>query len=612
MQAQTDSTVLLQQIEVTAERIELTDIGKHTDQIDTTYISHRHASNLASLLTMNTPLFVRSYGAGTLATVGIRGGNASHTQIIWNGIPIRNPMIGLIDLALLPSAFIDQAAVHYGGHGAAFGSGAVGGLISLSNNPVSLSDQLSFQFVGGSWGRRDGHVRIDYGLKKIRFSSRFFSQSADNNYRYRINKDLPEKNQVHHHLLSQGILQEISWRPADNQSLTARIWFQYADREIPPTSTQNASQAAQQDEHLRASIQYHYHGHKFHWQIKTAWLDENIDYQDTLILLFTENRFKTWLTELETSFGINKNILVTGGINTEISSAESANYLAGTKRGQSALFSSASLYAGDWLWRIQMREEVSDGVWSPLLVDFAAEWKFLRNLTFKSSVSRNYRIPTLNDLHWRPGGNPSLLPEKGWTIEGGVSWSSRVRATQWSSSLTAYSRHIDQWIMWMPPVKDVSLFWSPINIAQVYSRGIEFRQNAKWIKDQWKLDLKTGLDFTWSTFETPLEKFNIEKGDQLFYTPVENVFGGLTLTYGQFTGWYNHNFFGSSIGINDPLDAANIGSGGLSVDIGKGLVKCTIFAQIENLWNVPYRIIERRPMPGRTISIGARFAFSPG
>ncbi|MEO5907376.1 MAG: hypothetical protein ABIQ11_11660, partial [Saprospiraceae bacterium] len=126
----------------------------------------------------------------------------------------------------------------------------------------------------------------------------------------------------------------------------------------------------------------------------------------------------------------------------------------------------------------------------------------------------------------------------------------------------------------------------------------------------WKLDFRTGLDLTWSTFETRLEEFGIEKGDQLFYIPVENVFGGLTLVYCPFTGWYDHHYFGPSTGINDPLKAANIGSGGLSMDIGKGSVKCTVFAQVENVWNVPYRIIERRPMPGRTISAGARFTFN--
>src|SRR5687768_7382051 len=125
--SQLDSMQHLNEVEVFAQRINLTDIGKHTDRIDSQLMSVKHHENLSSLLSSNTPLFIRSYGSGTLATLGIRGGSASHTQILWNGIPLRNPMLGLVDLALIPTAIIDQAAIHYGGHGAAFGSGAVGG-----------------------------------------------------------------------------------------------------------------------------------------------------------------------------------------------------------------------------------------------------------------------------------------------------------------------------------------------------------------------------------------------------------------------------------------------------------------------------------------------------
>ena len=214
----------------------------------------------------------------------------------------------------------------------------------------------------------------------------------------------------------------------------------------------------------------------------------------------------------------------------------------------------------------------------------------------------------MNDLHWRPGGNPDLLPEKGWTIEGGIAWSVREKKTHFSTSMTAYTRMIDQWIMWMPPAKDVSLFWTPINIAQVHSRGFEFRQNTKWSMGNWKLDFKAGMDFTWSTFETQLEEFNVEKGDQLFYIPVENVFGSLMISSDQFTVWYSHHLFGSSSGINDDLEAASVGTGGISFGTGHDL-KATLFAQVENIWNVPYRIIERRPMPGRTFSTGVRFSF---
>ena len=95
LNAQLDTIQWLKEVEVTAERIDLTDIGKHTDQIDSSILLVKHYQNLATALAMETPLYVRSYGAGTLATLGIRGGSASHTQILWNGIPLRNPMVGL-------------------------------------------------------------------------------------------------------------------------------------------------------------------------------------------------------------------------------------------------------------------------------------------------------------------------------------------------------------------------------------------------------------------------------------------------------------------------------------------------------------------------------------
>ena len=104
--SQIDSNNLLQQVEVSAQRINLTDIGKHTETLDSASISLKHYESLAGLLRINTPLYVRSYGAGTLSTLGIRGGGAAHTQILWNGIPLRNPMVGLVDLALIPSVLM--------------------------------------------------------------------------------------------------------------------------------------------------------------------------------------------------------------------------------------------------------------------------------------------------------------------------------------------------------------------------------------------------------------------------------------------------------------------------------------------------------------------------
>ena len=610
IRAQSDTTLYLQAVEVTAQRINLSDVGKHTDVIDSQSLVSRQYNSLATLLGIQTPLYIRSYGAGTLATLGIRGGNATHTQVMWNGIPIRNPMLGLIDLGLMPMAFTDRVAVHYGGHGAAFGSGAVGGLISLGTQPLTDQMQIQLHAGAGSWGTWIGDGSVTYGWKKLRFNTRVFYQAAENNYRFKINKDLPEQNQVHNMYLNAGALQEVEWRLNEIEMVTGRIWYQYADRQIPPTSTQSTSKAAQQDESYRASLHWSRNGESIRWECKAAWLDETIDYQDSLIALYTHNTFSTYLGEVNAAFRIGQSVNVAGGVYAEWVSATSANYDGHSYRNQQAAFISIATTHEHWLWRLQMREEVTDQKWSPLLLDLSTEWTGISHLRFKTSISRNYRVPTLNDLYWQPGGNPDLVPEEGWTAEVGAVYTNQSDVLEVNASLTGYGRIIDQWIMWMPPIKDVRNYWSPINVTKVNSRGLETRAGVDWKTGSWRVGVNAGLDLTWSTFGEALPEFSIEDGDQLFYIPVENLQTGLRLGTHCWDIQYFHHWFGSSPGINEDVDAGNVGTLNFNYNFTRGKSGWLLYLQADNVWNVPYRLIERRPMPGRSITVGVRVNLS--
>src|SRR5690349_15739491 len=73
---QTDTILTLLPVEVTAQRIDFTDIGKHADRMDTSALSKLRYQTLANMLAGQTPLYLRSYGNGTLTTLGVRGGSA--------------------------------------------------------------------------------------------------------------------------------------------------------------------------------------------------------------------------------------------------------------------------------------------------------------------------------------------------------------------------------------------------------------------------------------------------------------------------------------------------------------------------------------------------------
>ena len=56
-------------------------------------IAAHETENLADILSKETPIYIKSYGPGSLSTISIRGAGASHTQLYWNGIAINPPLL---------------------------------------------------------------------------------------------------------------------------------------------------------------------------------------------------------------------------------------------------------------------------------------------------------------------------------------------------------------------------------------------------------------------------------------------------------------------------------------------------------------------------------------
>ena len=58
--------------------------------------------------------------------------------------------------------------------------------------------------------------------------------------------------------------------------------------------------------------------------------------------------------------------------------------------------------------------------------------------------------------------------------------------------------------------------------------------------------------------------------------------------------------------INEDVDAANVGSLGLGYSWLRPQFGIDFLFQVDNVWDVPYRMIERRPMPGRGFDLGMK------
>ena len=66
---------------------------------------------------------------------------------------------------------------------------------------------------------------------------------------------------------------------------------------------------------------------------------------------------------------------------------------------------------------ILYEEDIQNDFDSPFLYSMGIEQKFNNNYTLSFNTSKNFRIPTFNDLYWQPGGNINLKPENSYQFE---------------------------------------------------------------------------------------------------------------------------------------------------------------------------------------------------
>jgi len=98
-------TLLLTEFEVISNLVDLNSPTK-VITIDSIARKELNLNDIGELLASYTPVFVKSYGKGSLSTVSFRGTGASHTKVLWEGLNINSPMLGQTDFSLLPGSFL--------------------------------------------------------------------------------------------------------------------------------------------------------------------------------------------------------------------------------------------------------------------------------------------------------------------------------------------------------------------------------------------------------------------------------------------------------------------------------------------------------------------------
>jgi vitamin B12 transporter len=518
--------------------------------IDSSLLSKNESQSIGKLLQTHTSLFIKQYGSNQLSTFSIRGGSAQQTQIYWSGFNSNNAMLGQLDLSTLPISSINNVRLILGAQSTAYGSGAIGGVLSINENKIfkPVPNEIIFNTSISSFQNYAASIKFKYSTNKLSCQTSFYVNDSKNAFGY-INRLKPEdgiQKMQHNEGKYFGLTSNIQVKLNTKNFLNFNLWWHQQERNIAPTLLENKSMAKQNDAFLKNNILFLHFFEKSKFTISSALMSDQLNYENGFV---SNSRVISWMNFANVETKIFNDFIW----NTKIQYNHIAAHFNNYEKQKTVLnqyqFTSSleKLFFKKINSSIAIRYELQNKNSTPLIIQFGSDITFHKNFTLKINGGNTYRWPTLNDLFWREGGNIHLKPEYGWQAESGVNHQYVKGNFSSEISGTFFYRNINDWIIWVPGTN----FWSPENIAKVESKGFENKIFIQYKKNAFISYIKFNYDHTISTNKKKKFENDATYNKQLIYTPIQQVLTELGFVYKKSSISINRKFNGFRYTIAD-------------------------------------------------------------
>ncbi len=601
--AQNDSTLHLNAVQVYG-----IPITKYTPGNKVTHLHTEHTQTLTDLLGQQSPLYFKIYGNGQLATVAFRGTSASQTAVLWNGINVNSPTLGQTDFSLWPTFLLEDVTLQYGTASALYGSDALGGSVLLNANAPTYNKKsnLLIQQEAGSFGHWLSGVKATYGTNKVELRTKAYHRKLENDFEFTSPKVGYQKKQHFAATESYGFDQQVFWKLTHASELSAHAQYTHNFREVQPTVTSNTAGNVLEDNNIRLAFTYR---HDF--TSGSLFFTGGYIINDQLYNRTSRTRSDQFTTLLQYDFVIGKASSIRTGGNFTKYIAQSEGYTNQLHDNRyDAFVSFRHRVNAIWLLSVNVRQSIYQDLTAPFSPSWGNELTIKENenlkLSLRTQFGRGYRVPTLNDRYWVPGGNPILKAEDGLQAEAGLSFIKRNTAKEFSFDVTHHRLWIDEWIVWLP---NNSGLWTPSNLSKVHVSGIESQVNYRIDYTRWHWHTGLTYAYTRSLNKKGLNAFDVTTIDkQLPYVPVH---AGRAFAKAQYKTWQfeiqaEYNSLRYTALDNAPhqaLDAYALLASTVSKTITIKKAEVNLHVQANNLLNTYYETIENRAMPGRNLLI---------
>lgn len=533
-------------------------------------------SSASDYLNKDSRFILKQYSPGSVVTSSFGGASSEQSRVLWDGIDISSMASGVLDLSLVPASMLGSSALYDGINGGAIAPMGSVGALNLTTT-ILKGRGTSTLFSASSIGDRGffGHSWGNIGT--VRYQSSLRSTSGTNNYPYTIGNlsgtlSGNSFNDLTYLQSFQGKLSKWNWQ--------STLWYTQSEKNNSGSVLTPNYINHLEDEVLR--FKYALRNRSNQWQVYLsrewqAYTDTNSSWiiQDT-------NRYSqatmqyAYRTEYQELF-ITANYFSADGSNRD-----------------------AYAFLPHVLYNLSLSKKdkmILKGAGYQNNAHFGAHYirtNSRGDFQNQFALGTYYRLPTLNELYWNPGGNPDLDAERSY----GMKYSLR-RKGNLRFNLTSDQLYYDKMIQWTP---GSSGNWSPQNYYSVYTSSTTMTLARNWAK----FNANMNLTHQFSRVLATMNNDPAIVGKSLIYRPVLQAVYTSEVKLPKGTLQLRSFYTGLRHTLRDNSAVGEISAQYwcvLAYTLSGANNRWSLLLQVDNVFNNERQYYQYFPMPGRSFNI---------
>ena len=596
-------------------------------------------------------------GVGGIKTVDMRSMGTNHMGVFYDGIQLGNAQNGQIDLGRFSLDNIEEISLYNGQKSEIFQPardyGSAGSIYLQTRRPKFSGegrDNLNVTMRTGSFGLANPSVRWEHKFtRNLTMSLNAEYTYATGQYHFRYRKRF-----------SDGVLawdttavrkngdvkafraEAAIFGTTSDGKWNAKVYYYDSERGIPGAIVNNVwfNSQRQWDRNFFAQGRWQQRvGERYEMMISAKYARDYMRYlnPDTT-LMYLDNKF--WQDEIYVSSANKYTIMTDWDVNLSVDykwnylNSSLVNFAYPTRHTLLAAFATARTWRGFKMQASALFTHVNDrysarsaGVVlekhnkhlnkiTPAVFLSYQPWQE-HDLTVRAFFKRIFRMPTFNDLYYTDIGNAGLRPEYATQWNVGALYQRYNDAGVLSAmkfSADAYYNIVNDKIIAVPSGRG-QYRWMMLNIGKVKIRGIDVTARLAFRLPH-SIVLEGGLNYTYQRAQDYTNPADNHDGgtykSQIAYIPwhsgsgtVHAAWKNLDFNYSFiYVGERYHNSTNILANHEEPWYTHDLSASYL-FNVKKTTLKIT--AEVNNIFNQQYDVIQNYPMPGRNYRIILKF-----